>query len=323
MTDQNNRFFDDNTFYEKPYPPRKKRRSKKTSIRKRLLSAALCGIVFGGSTVFASYFTNRVFYGNQDNTAYTMTNLTASSDNSDLSATNMAYTTSSGCQCLDAAAIAQYALPSIVSITNISVQEVQDYFDIFWRGGRGSIRLEETTSVGSGIIIKQTDTELYIVTNNHVVENATNLSVTFVDDQTYEATLIGTDETNDLAVISVSIGNISSDTLSQISVAQLGDSDSLQVGEQVVAIGNALGYGQSVTAGIVSALNRVVGTSTYIQTDATINPGNSGGALLNASGQVIGINTAKLSSTEVEGMGYAIPISLVKDTIEGIINQSI
>lgn len=181
----------------------------------------------------------------------------------------------------------------------------------------------------------QNDTELLIVTNYHVVENADTLSVSFIDNQVCEASLKGMDSTNDLAVIAVSLDNISSDTLSSISTAVIGDSDSLKVGEQVVAIGNALGYGQSVTTGIVSATNRTISSSdssstdtestessTYIQTDAAINPGNSGGALLNMDGELIGINTAKLSSTEIEGMGYAIPISRVQDIIESLMNET-
>ena len=162
-----------------------------------------------------------------------------------------------------------------------------------------------------------------MVTNYHVAEGATTLSVTFADDQTYEAELCGYDESMDIALLRVSIAELSSDTLSQISVVAIGNSDELAVGEQVVAIGNALGYGQSVTTGIVSALNRAVSTDTgsaaYIQTDAAINPGNSGGALLNMNGELVGINTAKVSSTDVEGMGYAIPISQVLDLIESLI----
>ena len=233
--------------------------------------------------------------------------------------------TASSCTCGCAACsgtsiadIAETSLPFVVSITNISVQEAQQYFDRFDRYGHNQNELEETTSVGSGIIFEQTDDVLYIVTNYHVVEDATTLSVGFVDDEVYEAELCGTDEDNDLAVLKVPLDDLSADTRAAISVAVLGDSDAMRVGEQVVAIGNALGYGQLVTTGIISALNRSISTgtdaqgntvqATYIQTDAAINPGNSGGALLNMDGEVIGINTAKLASTEVEGMGYAIPI---------------
>ena len=177
-----------------------------------------------------------------------------------------------------------------------------------------------------------------MVTNNHVVEGADTLSVCFIDNQVYEAAIKGTDPENDLAVIAVPLDSISDDTMSKIAVASIGDSDSLKVGEQVVAIGNALGYGQSVTTGIVSAVNRTLSSdssdtqdsnssddsssATYIQTDAAINPGNSGGALLNMNGEVIGINSAKLASTEVEGMGYAIPISRVSDIIDNLMNQT-
>ena len=193
----------------------------------------------------------------------------------------------------------------------------------------------ETESAGSGFIIGQNADELLIVTNWHVVENADTLSVCFVDNQAYEANIKGMDSVNDLAVIAIPLDSISGDTMSQIKVAAVGDSDALKVGEQVVAIGNALGYGQSVTTGIVSAKNRSIGSQsravsasdseeapTYIQTDAAINPGNSGGALVNMRGEVIGINSAKMSSTEVEGMGYAIPISRVSHIIETLMNET-
>lgn len=230
-------------------------------------------------------------------------------------------------------------MPSIVSITNKSVQEVQNYFSMFGYGGQA--QEVESTSVGSGIIIGKNDTELLIVTNNHVVEGADTLSASFIDNSVYEATIKGTDSDNDLAVIAVPLSSISDDTISQIAVAAVGDSDSLKVGEQVVAIGNALGYGQSVTTGIVSATDRTLSSSdsddsnalisstvttketpTYIQTDAAINPGNSGGALVNMKGEVIGINSAKLASTEVEGMGYAIPITRVSSIIEELMNET-
>ena len=212
----------------------------------------------------------------------------------------------------DVADVAERALPSVVSITNISVQEAQQYFDRFDRYGHNSTELRETTSAGSGVIFEKTADTLYILTNYHVVEGATTLSVGFVDDEVYKAQLCGINPTRDIAVVKVPLSLLSSSTRSKIAVAPLGDSTSLRVGEQVVAIGNALGYGQSVTTGIVSALNRSVQTgtdstgkavtATFIQTDAAINPGNSGGALLNMSGEVIGVNTAKLSSTGVEAM---------------------
>ena len=232
---------------------------------------------------------------------------------------------------MSVADVADYVMPSIVSITNRSVQEVQNYFSMFGYYGMQP-QAQETESVGSGIIIGQNDTELLIATNNHVVEGADSLTVSFIDNQAYEANIKGTDSANDLAVIAVPLSSISADTMSQIRTAALGDSDSLRVGEQVVAIGNALGYGQSVTTGIVSATNRVLTTAadnsadsttaSYIQTDAAINPGNSGGALVNMRGEVIGINSAKLASTEVEGMGYAIPITRASSIINTLMNES-
>ena len=237
---------------------------------------------------------------------------------------SVSHTSRASGQSLDVTEIAARGLPSVVSVTNISVQEVQRYFGQFGPNGRGPVQLQETTSCGSGVIISASDSALYIVTNYHVAEGATTLSVTFADDQTYEAQLCGFDRTMDIALLKVSADILSSDTLSQISVVEIGNSDELAVGEQVVAIGNALGYGQSVTTGIVSALDRTVstdtGVSTYIQTDAAINPGNSGGALLNMNGELIGINTAKVSSTEVEGIGYAISVSQILELIESYMN---
>ena len=228
--------------------------------------------------------------------------------------------------------VAAAVMPAVVSITNKSVQEVQDLFGMYGFYGRGGGRTYtyESESCGSGIIIGESNSELLICTNNHVVENASEITVGFVDDEVYQATLKGTDADNDLAVVAVSLDDISDDTRDQIKVAEIGDSDSLIVGQQVVAIGNALGYGQSVTTGIVSALNRSIGveenagTTVYenlIQTDAAINPGNSGGALLDMKGRVIGINSAKASSSGVEGMGYAIPISSAKPILEDLMNK--
>ena len=212
--------------------------------------------------------------------------------------------------------IAKNAMPSIVSITNMSVQEVQSFF--------GGTQQQESTSVGSGIIIGQTDSELLILTNNHVVEGNEKLTVSFVDNESVEANVKGTDSTKDLAVVAVKISDVKDSTMDEIAVATMGDSSKLEVGEQVIAIGNALGYGQSVTSGIVSATERTLDGyegGTLIQTDAAINPGNSGGALLNSNGEVIGINTAKVATDSVEGMGYAIPISDASDTIQNLMNQ--
>ncbi|MBR0113309.1 MAG: trypsin-like peptidase domain-containing protein [Clostridia bacterium] len=221
---------------------------------------------------------------------------------------------------LDVSDIAEGMMPAMVSITNIGVQEMQSYFGMF---GGGQSQLRESESSGSGIIIGTNSSELLIVTNNHVVEDAKTLSVSFVDNEVCEATVKGTDPDNDLAIIAVSLSDIKDETSEVIKEAVIGDSDTLKVGQQVVAIGNALGYGQSVTTGIVSALNRQIDTTDaiMIQTDAAINPGNSGGALLNMNGEVIGINSAKFSSTEIEGMGYAISISTAMPIIEDLMNR--
>ena len=224
-------------------------------------------------------------------------------------------TSSSSTGTSDVATIAKNAMPSIVSITNMSVQEVQSFF--------GGTQQQESTSVGSGIIIGQTDSELLILTNNHVVEGNEKLTVSFVDNESVEANVKGTDSTKDLAVVAVKISDVKDSTMDEIAVATMGDSSKLEVGEQVVAIGNALGYGQSVTTGIVSATGRTIDgfDGEYIQTDAAINPGNSGGALLNANGEVIGINSAKINSSAVEGMGFAIPISDASDVIQNLMNK--
>ena len=226
-------------------------------------------------------------------------------------------------------AIVKQCMPSLVAITNVSVKEVQNYWGFGWYS---QPQQQESTSTGTGIIIGQNDSELLIVTNNHVITGATNLSVVFSVDEgkdgttPVEAQIKGSDATKDVGVIAVKLSDIPVETMSAIKTATIGDSSQMQVGDQVIAIGNALGYGQSVTKGIVSALDREVTlqnddgstiSNKLIQTDAAINPGNSGGALLNMKGEVIGINEAKLSSNYVEGMGYAIPIS----DVEGIIGD--
>ena len=297
------------------------------------LSAVLFGSVAAGSFQAVNYFSPV----SKTTNSSSQTSKINSSSASLLKTTTTSDSSNKGS--LDVSDITTSAMPSIVAITNKSVQEVQDYFSQFGFRGQGQTQTQETESQGSGIIIGKNDTELLMVTNNHVVEGADTLSVCFIDNKVYEANVKGTDAENDLAVIAVPLDSISDDTMSQIAVASIGDSDSLKVGEQVVAIGNALGYGQSVTTGIVSAVNRTLSSdssdtqdsnsssddsssATYIQTDAAINPGNSGGALLNMNGEVIGINSAKLASTEVEGMGYAIPISRVSDIIDNLMNQT-
>ena len=232
---------------------------------------------------------------------------------------------------LDVSDIAAEAMKSVVAITTKSVQEVQTYLGDFGFGGFIT-QQQEVEGSGSGIIIGQNDEELLIATNYHVIEGANTVSVTCIDGEVYEAAVKGYDADKDLAVVSVAVSDVSDDTMDQIQIATIGSSDDLRVGEQVIAIGNALGYGQSVTTGIVSAKNRKLDNSgqadedsdgvNLIQTDAAINPGNSGGALLNMNGELVGINSAKLASTEVEGMGYAIAITDVSDILENLMNET-
>ena len=224
----------------------------------------------------------------------------------------------------DVSQVVEEAMPAVVAVASTAVYQMPDFgFGWFFGGGSQSY---EVPSSGSGIIIGENDTELLIVTNNHVVQDTVSLKITFVDDTAVDAAVKGTDPDTDLAVISVPLDQIPQETKEKIAVARLGDSDGLKVGQGVIAIGNALGYGQSVTVGYVSALNREIKTSdgntrVLLQTDAAINPGNSGGALLNMKGEVIGINAAKYSSTEVEGIGYAIPVSGVQDILDELMNR--
>lgn len=225
------------------------------------------------------------------------------------------------------AQVADNAMPSVVTISTMSVEEMRSFF--------GGTQQYEVEGAGTGVIIGENDTELLIATNNHVVEGASSLSVGFIDESTVSAEIKGTDAENDLAVISVKLSDISTDTMNQIKIASIGDSDELQLGEQVVAIGNALGYGQSVTSGYVSALNRdlsltdesgnTINSTGLIQTDAVINPGNSGGALLNMNGELIGINEAKSgttsSGTTVDNIGFAIPINKAQESLQNLMNQ--
>lgn len=216
---------------------------------------------------------------------------------------------------MDVSTIAENVMPSVVAINISAIVEQQGMF--------GYTQQYEAEGSGSGIIIGENDTELLMVTNNHVVSDATTVNVTFADGESYEAQVKSTDSDTDLAIVVVKLSDIKDSTMNSIKIATIGDSDSLKVGEQVVAIGNALGYGQSVTTGIVSAKDRTNSTNTtpLIQTDAAINPGNSGGALLNMKGEVIGINSSKYSDTTVEGMGYAIPITAVQDRLDDLMNR--
>lgn len=315
----------------------KEERNKKIKkIAKKGLTISLCAVLTAG--VFGSI--NNVLNWDQgieveaanDEAKLTMTKSSKKSEDSDTS--EKTETTAKGS--LDVSDIAEEAMPSVVSITTKSIQEVQNYFGMF--GGYGGYsyapEIQEVEGSGSGIIIGKNSSELLIATNYHVVQGANTLSVSFVDNEVYEAKVKGFDDEKDLAVVSVKLDDIEDETMDEIKIATIGSSDDLKVGNQVVAIGNALGYGQSVTTGIVSAKNRRMDESSQtvsdsedgdgvnlIQTDAAINPGNSGGALLNMDGEVVGINSAKLASTEIEGMGYAIAISDVSDIIENLMNE--
>lgn len=288
--------------YEQNQEPKKKEKKKMPKLIKVISLALVFGIVASVAFQATNLVADR-FLGTTENREV------KSVDNTKISQSTGETAKS------DIASIAEEVMPSVVSITNLSVQQVQSFF--------GGIQEQESKSVGSGIIISQNDSELLIITNNHVVEGNETLTVSFVDEESVEAQVKGTDAAKDLAVIAVQTKEIKDTTMDQIKVAALGNSDQLQVGESVIAIGNALGYGQSVTSGIVSATGRELDgiDEKLIQTDAAINPGNSGGALLNANGEVIGINTAKVATDTVEGMGYAIPISSVSDIIENLMNQ--
>ena len=288
---------------QEPQKPKKPFPKKAVAIA---LSAVLIGGLAGAAFEGGSYLTSKALNGNGSSTTSTSSNKVVSS--AQLTTANSSVTS-------DISTIVENAMPSIVSITNMSVQKVQSFF-----GGYQEVPSE---SAGSGIIVGQNDSELLIVTNNHVVENSETLTVTFCNEESIEAAVKGTDSSRDLAVVAVPLDSIPDDTMSQIKTAVIGNSDSLKVGEPAIAIGNALGYGQSVTTGIISAKERSIEgyDGSYIQTDAAINPGNSGGALLNINGEVIGINSAKISDSTVEGMGFAIPISDVSDIIQNLMNK--
>lgn len=266
----------------------------------KILLSALCGAVFGAGALSVNYIGQKFIPEQPVNQTEEISMVTA---------------TSSVAIESNVSEIASNVMPSIVSITSMSVQEVMSFF--------GGVNTYESESAGSGIILGKNDKELLILTNNHVVEGSTTLTVTFVDDESIEATVKGGNAGQDIAVISIPIDQISSETMDNIKIATIGDSTQLQAGGSVIAIGNALGYGQSVTTGVISAMGRTVDgiEGELIQTDAAINPGNSGGALLNSNGEVIGINTAKVSQGAVEGMGYAIPITDASETIELLMNR--
>ena len=332
---------------DKRVTPRKKKPRNRlgATIGLAVLFGLVAGVVFQGVNMASSIFfgvDDTVQEDQIDTTQLVDETTSDSGDTQDSAVSTTVSEESTG----SVASVAKLAMPSVVAITSVSIQEIPYYF-----GFGFSSRTQQYSSEGSGsgIIVGENDDELLIATNNHVVSGATTLSVCFVgndvvsaEEETAEtasdstgdvnvedavsAKIKGTDESNDLAVIAVAKADIPQDTLAQIKIAKLDTSDDLEVGEQVVAIGNALGYGQSVTSGWISALNRTISTedttgSGLIQTDAAINPGNSGGALLNMKGEVIGINSAKFASSSVEGMGYAIPISKAEPILEDLMSR--
>lgn len=300
-----------------PPEPDKRRRQRKNGSKnnkngmgkkaaKLVASAAVFGLVAGACFVGVSVAKDKLYPSTADRIETTSGTTSAKSETS---------SSGSSSSSSNVASVVNEVMPSVVSIT--STIQSSNYY------GFGT---QESEGAGSGFIVAKTKDNLMIATNNHVVSDATSLTVGFADDTTAKATVVGTDSSADLAVISVKLSDIKDSTASKIKVATLGSSDDLKVGEEVVAIGNALGYGQSVTTGVVSAKNREVsltdGTMNLLQTDAAINPGNSGGVLINMDGQVVGINNAKLEDTSVEGMGYAIPITTAKTILTDLMNAS-
>lgn len=296
----------------------------KNSTAKKYISGVLAAVIFGvvaGSAMYGTYHIEKKYLGGNDTKNYTISTVTSNIDkvtSDDINAngdTNLSQYSS-----MNVESVAQAALPAMVALNGTTT--VSSSSSMY---GWGQQQYEASTS-GTGIIVGKNDTELLIVTNAHVVDNVSNLKCVFVDDQSVSATVKGSKSDQDIAVVAVSLSDIPSDTISKIAIAELADSDTIAVGQQVVAIGNALGEGQSVTNGIISALDRSITVnnvtfSGLIMTNAAINSGNSGGALLNASGKVIAINFAKTSSDGVEGMAYSIPVSNVKELISSLMSK--
>ena len=304
------------SYYETPRPKKKKRAGKVIAI---VLTAC---VVIGGSAVGGFYIGNNIL-SKEVSEATVIEEVEPIKEvtlqEPQISESGIESTQTVTAVVTDVTNVVEEVMPSVVSITNTSV-----ITQSFW----GQQFQSENQSSGSGIIVGENDTELLVVTNNHVISDSTELKVQFIDGSIADAKVKGTDANMDLAVIAISLDSLDRTTISNISIAVLGDSESLKVGEPAIAIGNALGYGQSVTTGVISALNRQIAmsedgstTGTLIQTDAAINPGNSGGALLNVRGEVVGINSNKIGGSTIEGMGYAIPISNAKPIIEELMNR--
>ncbi|MCR4694720.1 MAG: trypsin-like peptidase domain-containing protein [Pseudobutyrivibrio sp.] len=311
-----------------PYEDKKKKVKKPAGFGKRVWHAAVVALVFGlvaGITFQSVVFVSNKFMPKQE--AALEETVAEDKQNTD---TNTSKTDTTGAVAQvstkvtsDVSEIANNVLPAIVQVTNVGLMEYQTFF--------GPVQ-QESTSAGSGIIISQDDDNIYVATNNHVVAGAETLTITFNDGEAVEGQIKGTDSSCDLAVVAVAVSDIKKETLDAIKVATMGDSDSVIVGQAAIVIGNAMGYGTSVTTGIISAKDREVSitddqgnviSNSLLQTDAAVNPGNSGGAMLDSQGQVIGIVSAKLSDTQVEGMGYAIPISYAWSIIQQMVDKDV
>lgn len=321
MSEQFNENIERDFTDEQQEKTKKVREKKPMTTGKKWATVVAMALVFGliaGGTMFGVNAAGNYLAGNDSASNQVGQTQTTSSDSNSSSSDGSGQGT--------VAEVAKNAMPSVVTISTMSVEEMRNFF--------GGTQQYEVQGAGTGVIVGENDTELLIATNNHVVEGAASLSVGFIDEESVEAEVKGTDVNNDLAVVSVKLSDIPADTMNQIKIATVGDSDQLQLGDQVVAIGNALGYGQSVTSGYVSALNRdltltdqsgtTINSTGLIQTDAAINEGNSGGALLNMKGELIGINEAKSSSTStgatVDNIGFAIPIDKAEESLQQLMN---
>lgn len=316
--DNNYNYYDENEDPAKQEDVINEKPKKKHGFMKKTAIVVSAAILFG--VVSGSVFTATTYFGGK----ITGTDSKQKSEVKEIpKVNNISYSGEETTN--DVSDIVEKVMPSVVSITNLGIQQVQDFFF-------GGVIEQKSESAGTGIIIAQSDDELLIVTNNHVIAGSEELTVTFADNQSVSADIKGTDATHDVAVIAVQLDDMKDETKNAVSVATLGDSDEIKVGETAIAIGNALGYGQTVTTGVISAKDRTLNQANQetqpgqediklIQTDAAINHGNSGGALVNSRGEVIGINSSKLVGDSVEGFGYAIPISDVKDIIMDLMNQ--
>ncbi len=321
MSEQFNENIERDFTDEQQEKTKKVREKKPMTTGKKWATVVAMALVFGliaGGTMFGVNAAGNYLAGNDSASNQVGQTQTTSSDSNSSSSDGSGQGT--------VAEVAKNAMPSVVTISTMSVEEMRNFF--------GGTQQYEVQGAGTGVIVGENDTELLIATNNHVIEGAASLSVGFIDEESVEAEVKGTDVNNDLAVVSVKLSDIPADTMNQIKIATVGDSDQLQLGDQVVAIGNALGYGQSVTSGYVSALNRdltltdqsgtTINSTGLIQTDAAINEGNSGGALLNMKGELIGINEAKSSSTStgatVDNIGFAIPIDKAEESLQQLMN---